>query len=70
MFIFSSKRVSLILILVCLLSNAPSGSAASEAKRVLLVHSFGRDLTPLDVFAMDFRPELDRQLDARSVFTM
>ncbi len=34
-----------------------------EPKRVVLVHSFGRDLTPLDMFAMGFRPELDRQVD-------
>jgi len=37
------------------------GGAAAEPKRVLLLHSFGRDFAPWNVYAKYIRAELDRQ---------
>ena len=34
---------------------------ASEPKRVLVLHSFGREFAPFSVFANQFRTELARQ---------
>ena len=57
-----SRQFCSLLAVVLGISWVLSGVAGGPPKRVLLVHSFGRDLTPLDMFAMDFRPELDRRL--------
>ena len=35
--------------------------ATAEPKRLLLVHSFGRDFAPWSEYAKNFRAELDRQ---------
>ena len=35
---------------------------ASEPKRVLIIHSFGRDFAPFNAVALAFRTELARQL--------
>jgi signal transduction histidine kinase len=40
---------------------AMSGSALSEPKRVLIVHSFGRDFSPWNEYARNIREELRRQ---------
>src|SRR5215472_14292359 len=47
--------------IVLILTVVSSTTAANEPRRVLLLHSFGRDLTPLDVFAMNLPPEVDRR---------
>lgn len=40
---------------------AMTGEAFSEPKRVLLLHSFGRDFAPWSEYARTFREELSRQ---------
>jgi signal transduction histidine kinase len=40
---------------------AMTGAALSEPKRVLLLHSFGRNFAPWNEYARDFREELGRQ---------
>ena len=37
------------------------GTAAAESKRVLMLHSFGRDFKPWSEYARTIRAELDRQ---------
>jgi signal transduction histidine kinase len=44
-----------------ILSVASFGARPRDAKRVLLLHSLGRELGPFDVFTAGFREELDRQ---------
>jgi hypothetical protein len=43
---------------------AMAGTALSEPKRVLLLHSFGRDFAPWSEYARTFREELVRQSPA------
>ena len=40
---------------------ATLGAAAAESKRVLMLHSFGRDFKPWSEYARTIRAELDRQ---------
>ena len=40
---------------------ATLGAAAAESKRVLMLHSFGRDFKPWSEYAITIRAELDRQ---------
>ena len=40
---------------------ATLGAAAAEPKRVLMLHSFGRDFKPWSEYARTIRAELDRQ---------
>jgi len=40
---------------------AMTGAALSEPRRVLLLHSFGRDFAPWNEYARTIREELDRQ---------
>jgi signal transduction histidine kinase len=58
-------RVSVFDRLLCvgllILVLAPFGAASPEPKRVLLLHSFGREVGPFDAFAAGFRLELERQ---------
>ena len=37
------------------------GAAAAETKRVLMLHSFGRDIKPWSEYARNIRAELDQQ---------
>jgi len=46
---------------VVVLLFAMTGEAFSEPKRVLLLHSFGRDFSPWSEYARTFREELNRQ---------
>jgi signal transduction histidine kinase len=46
---------------VVVLLLATTGEAFSEPKRVLLLHSFGRDFAPWNEYARTFREELNRQ---------
>src|ERR1700730_7906495 len=60
---------SRILINAVALLIAMTGSALSEPKRVLLLHSFGRDFSPWSEYARTFRQELVRQSpDATDVY--
>ena len=52
-------KLGLALLLLLLL--APVGEAA-EPKRVLIIHSWGRDFAPFNAVALAFRTELARQL--------
>src|SRR6516162_7810057 len=47
--------VLLLTLFVC------SGAVAAEPKRVMLLHSFGRDFKPWSEYAKSIRAELDRQ---------
>jgi hypothetical protein len=42
-------------------SFAFSAALAADTKRVLLLHSFGRDFKPWSEYARSIRTELDRQ---------
>jgi signal transduction histidine kinase len=53
-----ASRVFLSVIVLLL---AMTGEAFSEPKRVLLLHSFGRDFAPWNEYARTFREELNRQ---------
>ena len=46
------------LLLAFVVSCAPLGAMAAEPKRVLLLHSFGRDFAPYDAIVAAFRTEL------------
>jgi signal transduction histidine kinase len=50
-----------ILLSIIVLLFAMTGEAFSEPKRVLLLHSFGRDFAPWSEYARSFREELTRQ---------
>jgi signal transduction histidine kinase len=52
---------SRVLLSVVVLLLAMTSEAFSEPKRVLLLHSFGRDFAPWSEYARTFREELDRQ---------
>ena len=60
-------RQSTMIRLVCacvgtaILLVAMLGSAAAETKRVLMLHSFGRDVKPWSDYARNIRAELDQQ---------
>ena len=49
--------------LACLIvvALAPLGADAAEPKRILLLHSFGRDFSPWNEYARHLRAELNRQ---------
>ena len=49
------------LLIAILLLVAMVSAATAEPKRVLFLHSFGRDFSPWAQFASSFRTELDRQ---------
>ena len=48
-------------VLFLLTSFAYAAAAAAEPKRVMLLHSFGRDFKPWSEYAKSIRAELDRQ---------
>jgi signal transduction histidine kinase len=52
---------SRVVLSVFVLFLAMTGEAFSEPKRVLLLHSFGRDFAPWSEYARTFREELNRQ---------
>jgi signal transduction histidine kinase len=52
---------SRVFLSVVVLLFAVTGEAFSEPKRVLLLHSFGRDFAPWSEYARTFREELTRQ---------
>src|SRR5450631_1666156 len=51
-----SKFLTIVALLL-----AMTGTATAEPKRVLLLHSFGRDFAPWSEYARTFREELTRQ---------
>jgi hypothetical protein len=55
----SCSAAGLILLLLILFSYSPA--LASDPKRVMLLHSFGRDFKPWSEYAKSIRTELDRQ---------
>ena len=52
---------SRVFLSIVVLLFAMTGKAFSEPKRVLLLHSFGRDFAPWSEYARTFREELNRQ---------
>ena len=46
---------------VAVLFFAAFGATAAETKRVIILHSFGRDFKPWNEYAVNIRTELDRQ---------
>jgi signal transduction histidine kinase len=52
---------SRVFLSIVVLLFAMTGKAFSEPKRVLLLHSFGRDFSPWSEYARTFREELNRQ---------
>jgi signal transduction histidine kinase len=64
MIVWSNIRICPAAAFVLLLLAPPlacSGAGAAEAKRVMLLHSFGRDFKPWSEYARSIRAELDRQ---------
>jgi hypothetical protein len=58
----SSLARALCLLLAAVLSSlAPMEAAAAESKRVMLLHSFGREFKPWSEYATSIRAELNRQ---------
>src|SRR5436190_153300 len=55
----AAKRLGCISLLILVL--APFRAASAEPRRVLLLHSFGREAGPFDAFATKFRADLERQ---------
>src|SRR5262249_29765299 len=53
------SRLRCVGLLVLVLARL--GAASAESKRVLLLHSFGREDGPFDAFANGFRLELEQQ---------
>ena len=51
----------LVCVSLMILILVPISAASAEPKRVLLLHSFGREPGPFDAFAAGFRMELERQ---------
>ena len=49
------------LFFILLTSFAYPAAAGAEPKRVMLLHSFGRDFKPWSEYAKSIRTELDRQ---------
>jgi hypothetical protein len=60
---FDIRRICLAagFVLFLLTSFAYPVAAADEPKRVMLLHSFGRDFKPWSEYAKSIRAELDRQ---------
>jgi hypothetical protein len=54
------RAVTCVLVLL-VLTLAGGGIEAAESKRVLMLHSFGRDFRPWNEYASNIRTELDRQ---------
>jgi signal transduction histidine kinase/ABC-type uncharacterized transport system substrate-binding protein len=52
----------LLAVSLVILALAPLRASAADPKRVLLLHSFGRQVGPFDAFAVGFRQELERLL--------
>ena len=55
-------KCKLIYVLAILIGVTVAAQAA-EPKRILLLHSYGRDFSPFSEFAQSFRAELDRQYE-------
>jgi signal transduction histidine kinase len=53
--------ISRILVITIFLLLAMTGAALSEPKRILLLHSFGRDFSPWSEVTREFRAELERK---------
>src|SRR6478609_9478853 len=60
---FDIRRIcpAAALVIFLLTSLASSDTVAAEPKRVMLLHSFGRDFKPWSEYAKSIRAELDRQ---------
>ena len=50
-----------LLVLAAILPGPASGEPRGEPKRVLMLHSFGRDFLPWSAFARAIRTELEQQ---------
>jgi hypothetical protein len=50
-----------LLVWATMLSGPASGEPRGEPKRVLMLHSFGRDFLPWSAFARAIRTELEQQ---------
>jgi signal transduction histidine kinase/ABC-type uncharacterized transport system substrate-binding protein len=58
---FDIRRIGSAGMTILLLLTACSAVAAAEPKRVMLLHSFGRDFKPWSEYAKSIRAELERQ---------
>lgn len=56
-----ARLIALFIILVCASVINASGADAPQVKRVLILHSFGRDFAPYSAASSGFRTELARQ---------
>jgi ABC-type uncharacterized transport system substrate-binding protein len=56
-----NRGLGVVLCVGLVLASAPLSASAAEAKRVLFLHSFGREVGPFDAFAAGFRLGLERQ---------
>src|SRR6266404_2600481 len=60
-FFFARTLTAALLVVLLLATLCPSQAADPEPKRVLILHSVGREFRPWNTYAKDIRAELDRQ---------
>jgi signal transduction histidine kinase len=59
--ILAARRCVCLLVLAAILPGPASSTPRGEPKRVLMLHSFGRDFRPWSAYALRIKAELERQ---------
>jgi signal transduction histidine kinase len=59
--VLAARLCACLIVLAALLPGSASGQSRGEPKRVLMLHSFGRDFLPWSAFARSIRTELEQQ---------
>ena len=59
--VLAARLCVCLLVLAAILLGPASGEPRGEPKRVLMLHSFGRDFLPWSAFARTIRTELEQQ---------
>ena len=59
--VLAARLCVCLLVLAAILPGPASGEPRGEPKRVLMLHSFGRDFLPRSAFALTIRTELEQQ---------
>src|SRR5262245_4355796 len=58
---WAPRLVPALFVAISIVASTCSGATAAEPKRVVLLHSFGRDFKPWSDYARSIRTELERQ---------
>ena len=59
--VLAARLCVCLLVLAAILPGPASGAPGGEPKRVLMLHSFGRDFRPWSEYALSIKAELERQ---------